>query len=463
MSVTESGLIIPEIDEIVNFYTPETVEETARETGFVERESKFGGIEFLGIMTEGLYAEPGASLNRMATMAKEINPELEITGPGIHQRIDETGVAFLKKSLSKAFEISTSKEIDESIPRLLENFQRVYLIDSTGVSLPESVSSIWRGSGGDGPQAAMKLQLMLDYKSGEYVNIAPTDGVTPDQSYITEAVKLLDSGDLAIFDLGYAKKEAMLDIADSGAYFVSRLNHQLGLYVEDENETLTKFDLVKKLRKAEKKGTMACEYGVWITDGDRKLKVRVIAERVPDEVANERRRKLRQKAKKKGYVPTSSYLYLQGWSLYITSVGAELLPAESVGLVYGIRWQIELVFKAWKSYHGLTELKGKRPERIECFIYGRLIMIAIMAVLSNSIRRYLWKTKKRELSFLKTISHFRLKAFKALSFITTPISFAKFLKDEFFEACRLCMMDSRKRLSTAQKVRMANAPSSLPL
>ena len=463
MSVTESEVIIPELDEIVNFYTPETIDEMARETSFVERESKFGGVEFLGIMTEGLFAEPDASLPRMAAMAKEINPDLEITGPGIHQRIDETGVAFLQRSLAKALEISVSKEIDEDIPALLENFQRVCLLDSTGFALPEHVASVWPGSGGDGPKAGMKLQLMLDYKTGEYVNIAPTDGVTPDQSYITEAVKLLESGELLIFDLGYSKKEALFDIADSGAYFVSRLNHQLGLYDEDDSGTLTNLDLVKKLRKSEKKGTIACEFHVWITDGVRRLKVRVIAERVSDEVANERRRKIRQKAKKKGYTPSSSYLYLQGWSLYITNAGLELLPAESVSLVYGIRWQIELVFKAWKSYHGLAEVKGKRPERIECFIYGRLIMMVIMAVLSSSIGRYLWKTKKRELSFLKTVRHFKLKAFKALSFIANPISFAKFLKDEFFEACRLCMMDSRKRLSTAQKVRMASAASSLCL
>ena len=35
--------IIPEIAEIVNFYSPELTEVIARETGFVQRESKLGG------------------------------------------------------------------------------------------------------------------------------------------------------------------------------------------------------------------------------------------------------------------------------------------------------------------------------------------------------------------------------------------------------------------------------------
>ena len=41
--------IIPEIDEIVNFYSPERIEKIARETGFVQRESKLGGMEFLAL------------------------------------------------------------------------------------------------------------------------------------------------------------------------------------------------------------------------------------------------------------------------------------------------------------------------------------------------------------------------------------------------------------------------------
>ncbi len=78
---------IPEIDEIVNFYSPERIAEIARETGFVQRESKLGGIEFLSVMTQGLYANPGATLNQMASMLKDINPQLEISGPGLQQRI----------------------------------------------------------------------------------------------------------------------------------------------------------------------------------------------------------------------------------------------------------------------------------------------------------------------------------------------------------------------------------------
>jgi len=456
-------IIVPEIEEIVNFYEPELVEEIARETGFVQRESKLGGVEFLGVITEGLYSQPDASLSQMAAMIKDINPEVEISAPGLHQRINESGVAFLKKMLSKALELSACRQIDESIPELLESFEKVHILDSTHVTLPEKLSSVWKGSGGDGSEAGMKLQLTLDYKSGQYESIVTTNGITPDRSYIDEAVKQVNAGDLLIYDLGYSKQAAMIDISERGGYFLSRLDHRIGLYKQIEDGSLEKFDLVKELKKAMKAGIGFCEFEVWLSKDGRVLKLRLIAEKVPDDVANERRRKARKTAKKKGYTPTKKHMFLLGWGLYITNVEAERLKAESVRPFYSLRWQIELVFKAWKSYHGLTEVRGKRPERIECFIYGRLIMMVVMAFLSSSIRCHLWNTKRREISFLKVVRHFQIKAYKALSLIVDSAAFARFLLTEFLEACRLCMMDLRKRLSTAQKLRMANAASPLRL
>ncbi len=451
------SIIIPEIDEIVKFYKPELIEKIARETGFVQRESKLGGIEFLSLMTQGLYSNPNATLNQMAGMLKDINPQLEISGPGLHQRIVGTGREFLEVMLSQAMELNVVQSIDESIPELLREFSKVHLLDSSQVSLPPNLSQRWAGSGGSASTAGMKFQLMLDYKSGKYEKIVIQAGKSADQSYMKEALKLVGSGELIIYDLGYFDTNCMMDLADRGAYFLSRFNHRAGLYKKKEDGTFEKFDLEQELKKASKKGQTRCEFTVWLCKDGRELQIRLIAEMVPEDVASNRRRKAKKTAKKKGRQPTKKHLYLQNWSLYITNAGADKLPTKAISIVYRLRWYIEIVFKSWKSYHGLDQVMGEREERIECFIYGRLIMIVIMTFLFGSIKRHAWLTKRREASLLKVIGHFQDKAKKALSVITDPEAFGKFLYTEFFEACRLCLMDSRKRLSTAQKVRLANA------
>jgi hypothetical protein len=449
--------IVPEIDEIVNFYSPGFIEQIARETGFVQRESKLGGIEFLALMTQGLYSQPDATLNQMCGILKDINPELEISGSGLQQRIVGAGIEFLMEMLSEALKLSVSSLVDESIPELLRVFEKLLLLDSTQVSLPEKLASIWAGSGGSASKAGLKLQLMLDYKSGRYEGIAIDDGISADQSYMKEAVKFIGQGELVIYDLGYFDQNSMIDIGERGAYFLSRFNHRSNLYMRKEDGTWEKFQLEKELKKAARNRLSSCEFDVWLLKDGRYLKVRLVAERMPENVANERRRKARKTARKKGRQPTKKHLYLMSWSLYITNAEREKLPTGVVSLMYRLRWYIELVFKSWKSYHGLAEVRGEREERIECFIYGRLIMIVIMTFLFGSIRRHLWDTRGREASLLKVVRHFQTKAYKALSVIMDSESLASFLFTEFLEACRLCMMDSRKRPTTAQKLRMAKA------
>ncbi|MBM3212237.1 IS4 family transposase [Candidatus Poribacteria bacterium] len=451
------SIIIPEIAEIVKFYKPEVIEKIARETGFVERESKLGGIEFLSLMTQGLYSNPNATLSLMSGMLKEINPELEISVPGIQQRIVGSGRDFLKGMLSEAMKIEVSQGIDESIPELLREFSKVHLLDSSQVSLPASLSERWAGSGGSASTAGMKIQLMLDYKSGQYERIVIEAGKSADQSYMKEAVKIVNSEELIIYDLGYFDTNCMIDLAERGAYFLSRFNHRSGLYKKKEDGTFEKFGLEKELKKVSRKGQTRFEFTLWLCKDGRDLQIRLIAEMVPKETANKRRYKAKKTAKKKGRKPTKKHLYMQNWSLYITNAGVDKLPTKAISIVYRLRWYIEIVFKAWKSYNGLDQVRGEREERIECFIYGRLIMAVIMTFLFGSIKRHVWHTKGREASLLKVISHFQDKGKKSLCVIIDPESFGKFLYTEFFEACRLCLMDSRKRLSTAQKVRLANA------
>jgi len=234
------------------------VEKIAKQTDFVQRESRLGGIEFLGIMTQGLFCFPDASLSQMSAMAKDINPELEISKQGFDERINEFGVSFLKSMFSKALELSTAKLINKEIPALLDSFHKVHLLDSTYI-LPSKLSDVCSGYGGDGSKAGMKLQLMIEYKSGNYESIVTTDGVTSDQRYMGEVVKQIGFNELLIYDLGYSKQEYMIEISQRESYFVSRFNHQVNLYksvIDDmtgENVLVEKafrrFDVEKELRK----------------------------------------------------------------------------------------------------------------------------------------------------------------------------------------------------------------------
>ena len=71
-----------------------------------------------------------------------------------------------------------------------------------------------------------------------------------------------------------------------------------------------------------------------------------------------------------------------------------------MGTVYRLRWQVELSFKHWKSLFHIHILKGTRPERLLCLLYGRLIVILVVQHLLAIASIHAVK-EQRELSFYK--------------------------------------------------------------
>ena len=117
--------------------------------------------------------------------------------------------------------------------------------------------------------------------------------------------------------------------------------------------------------------------------GHERVPCRLLAYRLPDQVVQERRRKALEEARKKGRILTQEYLTWLAFGFYITNVTREMLSAKVVRIVYGLRWQVELMFKNWKSLLNLHILKGTRPERIKCILYGRLITITMLTMVST--------------------------------------------------------------------------------
>jgi hypothetical protein len=46
----------------------------------------------------------------------------------------------------------------------LDRFSAVYLLDSSSVALPASMADEFPGCGGDGPEASVKAQLMVELR-----------------------------------------------------------------------------------------------------------------------------------------------------------------------------------------------------------------------------------------------------------------------------------------------------------
>jgi hypothetical protein len=86
-----------------------------------------------------------------------------------------------------------------------------------------------------------------------------------------------------------------------------------------------------------------------------------------------------RKAAKHRKTLSEAYLKSLGWSVFLTNVPSDRLATQAVIAFYHIRWQIELIFKFWKSYCGVGALPGVRAARVMTEFYAKLLV----AVLSN--------------------------------------------------------------------------------
>jgi hypothetical protein len=143
--------------------------------------------------------------------------------------MNKRAVAFLQEMIRQALEKiqSVDKVCDDP---LFVYFTKVYLADSTGFELPESLKDSFPGSGGSAAKAGAKIQLVWEYKSRVFGHFMLTPWNIPDNKYIDQVVSLAHKGALFIFDLGYFKIKALACIAAAEAYFLSRLHHQANLF-----------------------------------------------------------------------------------------------------------------------------------------------------------------------------------------------------------------------------------------
>lgn len=85
------------------------------------------------------------------------------------------------------------------------------------------------------------------------------------------------------------------------------------------------------------------------------------------------------------------------YSIFITNIKNNKLSDTQAILLYKSRWQIELLFKLYKSEIMITKLKGKtKSSRIICELYSKLIIIAMLHGLVNCAS--ILKTKSRKLA-----------------------------------------------------------------
>lgn len=380
----------------MDVFTSEELERIARETGFLKRESKVTPSAFFDLLMYNIGSGGSKSLQQMSIEAiSEHN--INVSKQGIDKRFNESTIVFLKRLIEKLLSVEMNKQhIDTG---WLRNFNRVLLKDGTRFEIKEAYKVFFPGHGGSASEAGACIQFEFDLKSGLINQLNITPSKRADIRDTLDGLDNIQRGDLLIRDLGYYSYESFKNINNKGAFFISRLVPKANAY-EMINGQLKKIEFIKIYNYMRKHRLSRLSKDVFIGTKE-KINVRMIVELLPHEIYEQRMRKIEKYHQKKGHKTSDKYKFISRFNIFITNVEKDILPDHAISTLYRMRWQIEIIFKIWKSVFGLHHFHTMKYIRWLCMLHFKLLIIILNWNVVMIRRNYLYKINLKLLSVLK--------------------------------------------------------------
>lgn len=385
----------------MNHFDKDEIEELARISQFIQRKGKLDGCTFLSLIVFNTNSLLDESLNDLTIELQQNYGIDTISRQALHERFNKKAVLFVTSALEKLL----NKQLGEkSTFRSCGEFKRFLIKDSVCFQIDESLADSYPGSGGGGSKANVRIQFEYDLLNGQIVDLSLNAFNEQDAKDSTATLHLVEEGDLIVRDLAYMHLNALQGIVNKVAHFLSRLNTQRKVYKE-QNGQLEELDFTAIVKFMRENDIKQYEEQVWL--GKKKdLQVRLFLFLMPQSVYKERLRKANINARKKGHQVSQEYKARAALNLFITSAPKESIDIDTAWKIYTLRWQIELTFKIWKSICKIDKVKKVKKDRLECYIWAKLLMIVLCW-------RIVWFTAKLlNQYYQKNLSFF--KAFKTL-------------------------------------------------
>lgn len=378
------------------------INELARQTGFIQRERQLKVTNFLPFLFRNHTKLVSDTLNELCLDLRL--HQVPMTRAGLNKRLDRQCVDFLSGIFEELFQLQSQKTlasmpIDKKFP-----FKRLRILDGTGFKLPVAYEPTFKGT----KDAGIKIQVEFDYLSGQLLWLRPEDGKAADTQTGFQRLKCLEPNDLCIQDLGYYHLDLFEEIERCSAYFLTRARLDTQFFLEVENPPLhpdgtyvekyryTRVNILDEIQDLER--GCSKEWPIMYIGRHKKIPLRcVIYRHTEEQEAAHKKRMARKQQKKSKQTPKTNVLALAGVTIYLTNL-PETVSVKEIGQLYSLRWQIELLFKTWKSQLKIHQLKNVKIERWLCHFYTQCIVLLLSVLGMASLRKMVWQRFKKQLS-----------------------------------------------------------------
>lgn len=185
--------------------------------------------------------------------------------------------------------------------------------------------------------------------------------------------------DLILADRAYGTLKSILHTIEHHADFAIRLRSNSFALYTSEGE---RFDLTEQLKDWTPGKYL--DLSLFCKNGKELIPIRICALAKTEEQIQKSQRQIK-KANPHRQPPST----LQSiWSRYVVVVTSlpEQITAEQVLELYRMRWQIELVFKRFKSIFGGGEFSARKEKAVKAWFYGKLLLAIVCETIAKEGR-----------------------------------------------------------------------------
>lgn len=246
-------------------------------------------------------------------------------------------------------------------PEQFGYFDDIVIQDGSSFAVHDALAETFGGRFTTNRPAAVELHTFISVFQDQVLDTQLAPDKQAERDFLPAPQDL--AGKLLLADRGYPSLEYFQQVIAAGGYFLMR----------------AKSDMNPKVVCVRGPGGRLhrCE-GYWLRDVMRWLPRRRLDLVVEWQRPAGRTLRLRMVLV---WTPKKQFMVL------VTNVPRRVLSARQVAETYRLRWQIELVFKEWKSFANLHEFASANPALVEGLIWASLCAAALKRSLAHTGQR----------------------------------------------------------------------------
>ena len=239
---------------------------------------------------------------------------------------------------------------------------QVRLFDATTVKEPGKTGSLWR----------IHYSVRLPSLTCDFFKLSETKGKGTGESFFQFSIK---KGDYIIADRGYSTASGIHHVVSKQAYVMVRVNTQS---LPILNLKGNKFTLLKKVTAIKRPGTVKSWRVLIPGRSSATVPGRICVIRKTNKAIKLAHEKLKKNAQKKGYsIKPETFEYAK-YVIIFTTFPEDSFSDFEVLEWYRIRWQVELIFKKFKSIAQLGHLPKRGDDSSKAWLYGKLFVALLI-------------------------------------------------------------------------------------